>query len=328
MTVYGKINLEYVMQLNNHLVNYKNSQYVRVQNLMQNSSVFNGDMWGGVFKKYSYPSILQDENNNLFAPARKTILDYFKQNKISWWNGQLTNHPLSSQVACLNHLFPLREDKQAVLSIIKNIYPDIIDVKPLTTDKFLPAFIQFEAISDDNHLNEVNSIRGSQCTSIDALIYGEGRDGRKILFPIEWKYVEAYGNEDKASGNPGIARIKRYTDLINQSAQLKANDHTICYFEPFYQLMRQTLWAEQLISHRKTETIKADDYIHIHVIPSENGNLLHKIYPYSGKGMEATWRECLNDQSRYVIVTPEELLSPVDWDRYSILFEYLNTRYW
>ncbi|NLE83754.1 MAG: hypothetical protein GX603_04475 [Chloroflexi bacterium] len=309
-------------------MNYKNSQYVRVQNLMQNSSVFNGDMGGGVFKKYSYPSILQDENNNLFAPARKTILDYFKQNKISWWNGQLTNHPLSSQVACLNHLFPLREDKQAVLSIIKNIYPDIIDVKPLTTDKFLPAFIQFEAISDDNHLNEVNSIRGSQCTSIDALIYGEGRDGRKILFPIEWKYVEAYGNEDKASGNPGIARIKRYTDLINQSAQLKANDHTICYFEPFYQLMRQTLWAEQLISHRKTETIKADDYIHIHVIPSENGNLLHKIYPYSGKGMEATWRECLNDQSRYVIVTPEELLSPVDWDRYSILFEYLNTRYW
>ncbi len=328
MTVYGKINLEYVMQLNNHLVNYKNSQYVRVQNLMQISSIFNGDMGGGVFKKYSHPFILQDENNNLFAPARKTILDYFKQNKISWWNGQLTNHPLSSQVACLNHLFPLREDKQAVLSIIKNIYPDIIDVKPLTTDKFLPAFIQFETISDDNHLNEVNSIRGSQCTSIDALIYGEGRDGRKILFPIEWKYVEAYGNEDKASGNPGITRIKRYTDLINQSTQLKANDHTIYYFEPFYQLMRQTLWAEQLISHRKTETIKADDYIHIHVIPSENGNLLHKIYPYSGKGMEATWRECLNDQSRYVIVTPEELLSPVDWDRYSILFEYLNTRYW
>lgn len=92
--------------------------------------------------------------------------------------------------------------------------------------------------------------------------------------------------------------------------------------------MRQTLWAEQMITHRKTETIKADDFIHIHVIPGENGNLLHKTYPHSGKGMEITWRDCLNDQSKYVIVPPEELLSPVDWDRYNILFEYLNTRYW
>ena len=225
-------------------------------------------------------------------------------------------------------MISIREDKQAVFSIIKNIYPDFMVILPLTSDKFLPAFTQFVAISDDDHLNEVNSIRGSQCTSIDALIYGEGRDGKKILFPIEWKYVEAYGNEDKASGNPGITRIKRYTDLINQSAQLKSNDHSIYYFEPFYQLMRQTLWAEQMISHRKTETIKADVFIHVHVIPGENGNLLHKNYPCSGKGMEATWRECLNDQSRYVIVSPEALLKTVDRDRYNTLFEYLNTRYW
>ena len=316
------------MGQNKHIVNYKSSQYIRVQNLMQTSSIFNGDMGQGVFRKHSYPFILQDANNNLFAPSRLTIIDYFKQNKISWWNGQLTNHPLSSQVSCLNHLFTIREDKQAVLSIIKKIYPEIIDVLPLTTDKFLPAFIQFEAISDDDHLNEVNSIRGSQCTSIDALIYGEGRDGKKILFPIEWKYVEAYGNENKASGNQGVTRVKRYTDLINQSAQLKACDHTVYYFEPFYQLMRQTLWSEQLISHRITETIKADDFIHVHVIPGENGNLLHKAYPYSGKRMETTWRDCLNDQSKYVIVSPEELLKPVDRDRYNTLVDYLNTRYW
>lgn len=316
------------MEQNKHIVNYKNFQYVRVQILMQNSSIFNGDMGQGEFRKCSYRFILQDANNNLFSPSRRTILEYFKQNKISWWNGQLTNHPLSSQVACLNHLFAIREDKQAVFSIIKNIYPEIIDILPLTTDKFLPAFIQFEAISDDDHLNEVNSIRGSQCTSIDALIYGEGRDGKKILFPIEWKYVEAYGNENKASANQGVTRVKRYTDLINQSDQLKARDHTVYYFEPFYQLMRQTLWAEQLISHQKTETIKVDDFVHVHVIPDENGTLLHKIYPCSGKGMEATWRECLNDQTKYVIITPEELLNPVDWGRYNTLFEYLITRYW
>ena len=316
------------MQEDTKFINFKNSQYARVLNLMQASSIFNGDLGGGVFKKNSYPFILQDENNNLFPSSRQTILDYFRQNRISWWNGKLTNHPLSSQVACLNHLFPLREDKEAVLSLIKIIYPNIVDVFPLTTDRFLPAYIQFEAISDDDLLNEIQSSRGSLCTSIDALIYGQCRDGRKILFPIEWKYVEVYGNEDKASGNHGATRKKRYTELIDRSAQLKSDNHAVYYFEPFYQLMRQTLWAEQMISHRLTESVKVDDFVHIHVVPSENGNLLHKVYPCSSKGMEETWRDCLKDQSKYVIIPPNELLKPVDWDRYNTLFDYLNTRYW
>ena len=38
--------------------------------------------------------------------------------------------------------------------------------------------------------------------------------------------------------------------------------------------MRQTLWSEQMIVHKNTETIKVDDYIHIHVIPSENKEYL------------------------------------------------------
>lgn len=309
-------------------LNFKKKQYSRAESLIKGSSVFNGDTGGGVFKGKSYPFILQDGNNNLFVQSRNAICDYFKKNNIAWWNGKLTNHTLSSQAACLNHLFPIREDKKAVLSLVKNIYPDIADVLLITTDKHMPAYIQFEAVSDVDHLNELNSTRGSNCMSVDALIYGVHKDGRKILFPIEWKYVEAYSNENKASGDKGATRRARYTELINQSAQLKAGSHDSYYFEPFYQLMRQTLWAEQMIEHKKTETIEADDYIHIHVIPDENNELLNKTYPCSGKGMEETWRGCLNDQCKYVIIPPNELLAPVIDRQYGALLEYLENRYW
>ncbi len=309
-------------------VNYKKTQYLRAETLIKSTNIFNGDAGGGVFKKNSYPFVLQDGNNNLFNQSRNDICDYFVKNKIAWWNGKLTNHTLSSQVACLNHLFPIREDKNAVLSLVRNICPDIVDVLLIETDSYLPAFIQFEAISDKNHLNEIYSTRGSNCTSVDALIYGVHKDGRKILFPIEWKYVEVYSNENKASGNKGAIRKARYTDLINQSVQLHAISHNVYYFEPFYQLMRQTLWAEQMIFHSDIETIKTDDYIHIHVIPAGNNQLLHKTYPCSSMNMEDTWRSCLKDQSKYVIISPSKLLAPVDYGQYNVLLDYLKNRYW
>lgn len=260
--------------------------------------------------------------------SREFICNYFDMNKIAWWGGKLTNHTLSSQVSCLNHLSPIREDKDTALSLIKKICPDIIDVQLITNDKYMPAYIQFEAVSDVDYLNEKYSTRGSNCTSIDALIYGLHQDGRKILFPIEWKYVEAYGNEDKASGDKGAVRKARYTNLIHQSTQLKVDFNDIYYYEPFYQLMRQTLWAEQMIENKNIETIKADDYIHIHVIPTENRELLNKTYPCSGKRMEETWRDCLNHQSKYIIISPEDLLTPVIDEKYSDLLKYLKKKYW
>lgn len=309
-------------------MNYKKSQYLRVEKLIKNGVIFNNDPGNGMFKKKSYPFILKDSSNNLLSQYKDTILEYFDKNEIAWWNGKLTNHPLSSQAACINHLFPIRNDKVAVLSVIKGVCPDIVDVLPITSDKYLPAYIQLESVSDADHLNELSSTRGSNCTSIDALIMGVHRDGRKILFPIEWKYVESYGNDDKAKGDKGVTRLSRYTDLINNSSQLKSISHKVYYFEPFYQLMRQTLWAEQMVAHNDSETIKADDFIHIHVIPTDNVDLLKKVYPYSGLDMERTWRSHLKDQSKYKIVDPKVFLSPILSHPYHDLIQYLDTRYW
>ena len=182
-------------------MSFKQQQYKHVEKLIQEGkSVFNQDKGNGLFMGKPRPFVLSNSMNNLYSEIANDSLAYFADNNIAWWSGKLTNHTLSSQVACLNHLFLIRNDKQAVLSVIKQVEPKIIDVCEIETDRKMIGFIQFEAVSDADYLNEMTSTRGSNCTSVDALVYGLHEDGRKILFPIEWKYVEAYGNDNKALG--------------------------------------------------------------------------------------------------------------------------------
>lgn len=92
--------------------------------------------------------------------------------------------------------------------------------------------------------------------------------------------------------------------------------------------MRQTLWAKQMISNKDLETIQAGDYIHIHVIPTENKELLNKVYSCSSRVMETTWRSCLKDQSKYIVISPKELLAPIKCVEFQPLLNYLKLRYW
>jgi len=46
------------------------------------------------------------------------------------------------------------------------------------------AFIQFESVSDNDNLNEGVPNRGSNCTSVDALIYAVHKDGSNWLIPV------------------------------------------------------------------------------------------------------------------------------------------------
>ena len=318
---------------------FKESQYLRQISLM-NTDVFEGDCGYGYFKGKSRTFVLKESIRNLYLPIREDVIGYFADNRISWWGGSVPAHTLSSQVACLNHLFAVRRDKNAVLTLLNGVKDEFEDVLPVTCDVD-PAYISFEVVSDVDHLNEKTSTRGSQCTSIDAFIYAVHREDHKLwLIPIEWKYTEAYSNQDKSKedrkyepeGSNGKCkeRLARYTELINASKQLKSLTEykaSTYYHEPFYQLMRQTLWAENMITHRCQERLKADDYLHIHVIPDSNSDLLNKKYKVSGKGMEATWREMLSDQNKYVIIDPKQLMQPIA-PYYPELVEYLNKRYW
>jgi len=303
---------------------FKSDQQKHGERLIQ-EGFFDDDMGGGMFMGKPRPFVLQDGLHNLYQIIRDDALAYFSQNKVDWWGGDYpTGHVLSSQIACLNHLFPIRQDKTAVLNLLKSVSDDFVEVLPIAEQ--MEGYVMFEAVGgDENFLNEKRNTRGSKCTSVDALVYAKHRDGRRFLIPIEWKYVEAYGNDDKSEGSQGATRRDRYHGLIAVSQFVNGNTLSYCWFEPFYQLMRQTLWAEQVLSHRVLG-FEAEDYLHLHVIPDGNAELLDKVYPCSGEGMKATWMNCLTNPDKYVVLSPEKLWSRQDEG--SDIYQYLKKRYW
>lgn len=324
---------------------FQESQRIRQRELIKNSTLFKGVQGGGYFRGIR-EEILKDSGVNLFDEILDSSIKYMRDNKIVWWGGKSkpTAHTLSSQIACLNHLFLIRKDRAMVLQILNHVRNEFVDVYPIPNDKE-PAYISFEVTSCKDRLNESKSkdsaiTRGSNCTSIDALIYAKHRSGELWLIPIEWKYTEHYNNQDKSkedrdsevkgANGKGLERLSRYSCLIDESKQLKRlpkYQSSIYFFEPFYQLMRQTLWAEQMILHQKDEIIKASNYLHLHIIPAKNRDLLNKNYLKLNKGMEQSWRDCLADQTKYEIVDPGIFLSPIV-DQYPELYAYLKERYW
>lgn len=321
---------------------YKKEKEKQVK-LLRETPLFNGDKGEGLFNKKSYSHILEDGRNNLYYPIRDEAILYFKENGIAWWNGaEPTGNLLSSQIACLNHLFPLRNQEEILLEILNHAQETVHFTKllPIPGDK-LGSLIAFEMTSKIDHLNEGIPTRGSNCTSIDAFIYAEDSQRKRWLIPIEWKYTESYSlgkSADKSiedrEGYPkgnrekGYERQRRYNNLINGSKQLNNLENyegSIYYFEPFYQLMRQTLWAEQMIANKSAEDIEADDFLHIHVVPLENTDLLQNKYP-GKKTMEETWREMIKDQSKYILIDPQKFLKPIQ-KQFLNLWDYLNKRY-
>jgi hypothetical protein len=293
---------------------------------------------GAPFMGSARDFVLQDGVKNLHAPIRTPVVEYFQRNGVGWWGGKkVPGHLLSSQVACVNHLFAWRHDAHAALAVLQGLDPEFEEALHVPGDSFSPGYVQFEAVSDHQYLNERGLTRGSQCTSLDAIMFGRLKSGDNVLVAIEWKYTEAYGNTDKSaegmdrdpSNCRGMQRQRNYNGLIQNSAQLAPADWHICYYEPFYQLMRQTLWCEQRVLHRAEERLKASRYLHVHVVPRKNLDLLDKRYQLSGKGMEDTWRSVLQDQSLYRIVEPKDFVAPVvGGSAYADLGRYLDQRYW
>jgi hypothetical protein len=258
----------------------KYSEIEREKAIKLREEIFH-DAGGGKFNGNKYDFVLQNPMLNLWEGIREDAIAYFANNDIEWHKDTKgepekgpEGHLLSSNIACINHLFQ---------------------------------------------------------TSVDALIYAVHKNSKKYIIPIEWKYTEKYGNEDKSNGLSGETRLKRYSKLIDNSSYLKSFStykNSVYFFEPFYQLMRQTLWAEQMINHNNTETIKADDYIHLHIIPKQNKELLDKKYKISNKGLYDTWIDNLHDKNKYRIIDPSDLMKNINKDKYSDLLEYLSKRYW
>ncbi|MCD8294083.1 MAG: hypothetical protein LUE27_02385 [Clostridia bacterium] len=314
------------------------------------TALFDGIEGGKEYRGKPYGYILKEGKYNLYKEIRDEVQSYFEDNKITWWRGKVTGNTLSSQIACLNHLFPIRNDKGAVLRLVQGLDPGFTEVKAITyNSEKQPGYIAFETVCEKDYLNEcaagASPTRGANYTSIDALIFAKHKSRNNVLILIEWKYTESYSG-DKSKGNSGLVRMNRYNGLIDKSGylvSLSEYNGSVYYREPFYQLMRQTLWAEQIIKHKDVLTAsgdRANDYLHIHVIPNENEALLknERLYRFSKKSLKDTWEGQLKDKGHYKIVDPEELFTPSTNESfvdeiegkkdYSKLIDYLKVRYW
>ena len=265
----------------------------------------------------------RDSSINLYSKIRQASQEYFSCHDISWWRQEEdgyfpSGHLVSSQIHCLNHLFALREDKNALLSIINHATKmEFDEVLPSLIDD--ESYLSFEfAYKNDDLIgeNDKGARRGYMWTSIDAMIVArKGKD--KWLIPIEWKYTETYEKEDKTCQK----RLGRYEELIKKSDQLKMPENgkipnSIYFQEPSYELMRQTLLCEQL-KHKGL----AGNFFHLNVIPKGNAELR--------KAVESEFMPMLTKEAKFKIIDPQALLSPLKGnDKYKDLLTYLETRYW
>ena len=133
---------------------------------------------------------------NLVPEIRQSALAHFARHRIQWHNGQAgkpSNHLCSSQVCCVNFLFPLADKPSALAGIFSSIYPEIRQMLPVESDQY----VSFEWIGAQDYLGERMSrnsqrTRGANCTSADAIVTFERKDGQRQVVLIEWKYTESY----------------------------------------------------------------------------------------------------------------------------------------
>lgn len=307
-------------------MHYKEKQRKKVIELRD--EVFK-DPGGGLFKSLDREFVLKDPRLNLWAGVREDVIKYFMDNQIPFWDSgnEPTGHLLSSQIACLNHLYFIRQRKDVATAILKGIDKE---VKEALMPDHCNGYVDFEVIGTKNFLGEKSHSRGANSTSIDALMLAELNNGKRRIYPIEWKYVESYSNTSKADGDSGKVRIGIYQKLLSR-IDSPINDVNIdgLFTEPYYQLMRQTLLASEMV---KNKEYQADSYLHVHVIPNDNIELKN-VNTATGKligdTLEQTWKNVLKTPSQYLAIDPLQFLLP---ERHCLdcfaHLSYLEQRYW
>jgi hypothetical protein len=189
--------------------------------------------------------------------------------------------------------------------------PDAVDVLPVEG-----GFIAYEWIGARSYLNErgwSSSSRGRNVTSLDAVMAVKRDNSRICLLVIEWKYTESYGSgRSLAVSDRGTSRVEIYRPLLERAdSPILLGEHERLFFDPFDQLMRQTLLAWQMVEHREFGTT---EWIHIHVAPAANVALLGTVTsPQLAEfgNMASAWRSVLVLPERYSLVTPETVIPDV-----------------
>jgi hypothetical protein len=295
------------------------------------------DMPNGRFSKqpqHTYPHILPEGNlkKAFYPPIAETILNYMEAEKIAP-HSELLNLR-SSQAACFNFLFPLRQNLRLADEVFSQFFPTLKQVTNLEFEYTGPEGIT-------TWLGEPpGGKRGQNRTSIDAAVFWEDQDGQEHAALIEWKYTErGYGscsafNNASASAKTtclglnvwenhspeqvcllcwGVpARLRRYWEHMDEAGiDLAAfRGVTGCPFQgPFYQLVRQTLVAaylKQIGVQAQVVSVSFAGNTSLHQQPK-------MLRPLGAEDVIGAWNRALHTSAPpLLIITVEQLMEAIE----------------
>lgn len=222
------------------------------------------------------PADLKANFDPVYADRIDTFFSYRDSGSQSIdWHTR-SNHGASSQVCCVNFLFPMVDQPVIAARWVEHVLTlDGVTMEVIDRRCGEDCFVTFEWFPPEDYLNEANAAgvrpRGSNSTSVDAaMCFTIG--GERHLLLIEWKYTEAYGasrDRDQAKGD--ATRDRRYGALwqrphgpIRADAAVELADF---YLNPWYQLLRQ----QMLAYHCEADPLSGYDRVTVlHISPDAN----------------------------------------------------------
>jgi hypothetical protein len=294
----------------------------------------------GVYKGKSYAFCLPTEyaEQNLIPEIRDSALSHFTEHGIKWHdgqNGKPSNHLCSSQVCCVNFLFPFADKPDALAYVLRPVFPEIETMLPVESGRY----VSFEWIGRENYLGErirQNSrrTRGANFTSADSIVMFERKDKKRQVVLIEWKYTESYGGTFIKYSDSGTDRTGIYKHLF-ESPDCPINKDILpsfdsLFYEPFYQLMRQQFLAHEM---EKGHELGADIVSVLHIAPALNYDFRKVTSPELEKLGESAvdiWKKLCKPEGRFISVSTEQLFGTLSIQQLPEIkpwVDYIHARY-
>ena len=302
----------------------------------------------GTYKGHEYEFCLADGRSaeNLHQSLRDEAIGYFSSRDIQWHDGKdsrtlPSNHLCCSQSCCVNFLFPMSSNDKLLANVFKPIYSELDKPLPMVEGDISTTgghpYLSFEWIGLKDYLGETRRkpgrrTRGAHYTSADFAFRFRQRDDRIHIILGEWKYTEYYGHEDKGTNQ---TRLDNYAEDFEKSPVFTCKDPALyrsLFFEPFYQLMRLQLLAQEMEANHE---MGADLVTVLHIHPIANKEFTERVTSgylserFPGQSVMSIWRQ-LVDQTRFTTISVEYLLELIGKARLlanPAWVDYLQTRY-
>jgi hypothetical protein len=283
----------------------------------------------------AYPFCLADghSDENLHESVREEALRYFKNRDIPWHDGfpdaegdeaaLPSSHLCCSQCACVNALAPMMRDGELLARALRLFLPELKEPLSFDADKplhqSLKPFLAFEWIGTKAYFDEKNRMRGANATSADFAFRFRRYDARVQLVLGEWKYTERYTQPLPSPEDINETRRETYHKPFERwrARQPSLPVYEVFFADPFYQLMRLTLLAQEMEDSRRTGAgeMGADVVTVLHVSPKANTDFATSFtsptFSSLGPTVTSAWGRLCSD-GRFLALSSESLLTAIE----------------